>query len=149
MWWRHLRDGGTTRGSRGEEGTYRNKFPVPASRTLSEKKVQGKEIERQRNEDGKDNISTDTTRGKSSSVEWTKIPAKPKKWKAGHHSPSKISYRCWDVWLGMIQTILFMGKLTWCLHEHEWWGFNELLSNICNSNCDENWRAVKKARLKW
>lgn len=26
-----------TRGSRGEEGTYRNKFPVPASRTLSEK----------------------------------------------------------------------------------------------------------------
>lgn len=37
MWWRHLRDGGMTRGSRGEEGTYRNKFPVPASRTLSEK----------------------------------------------------------------------------------------------------------------
>lgn len=41
----------------------------------------------------------------------------------------KLSYRCWDVWLGMIQTILFMGKLT-CLHEHEWWGFNEPLKNI-------------------
>lgn len=58
-----------------------------------------------------------------------------KKVKADHHSPSKISYRCWfrgcrDVWLRMIPTILFMGNLTWCLHEHEWWGFNKHLNNI-------------------
>lgn len=64
-----------------------------------------------------------------------KVPAKPKKLKADHHSLTKLSYRCWlrgckDGWLGMIQTILFMGKLTWCLHEHEWWGFNEPINNI-------------------
>lgn len=44
-----MRDGGTGGGSRGEEGTYRNKFPVPAGRTLSEE--EGKEIERQGNKE--------------------------------------------------------------------------------------------------
>lgn len=36
------KDGGRGGGSRGEEGTYRNKFPVPASRTLSERRRERK-----------------------------------------------------------------------------------------------------------
>lgn len=38
MWCVHCRDGGIGKEGRGKEGTYRNKFPVPACRTLSEKR---------------------------------------------------------------------------------------------------------------
>lgn len=48
-----------------------------------QKKKKGKEIERQGNEDWEDNRSTDTTRGKSSSVWWTKIPVKPEEVESG------------------------------------------------------------------
>lgn len=48
-----------------------------------QKKKKGKEIERQGNEDWEDNRSTNTTRGKSSSMWWTKIPVKPEEVESG------------------------------------------------------------------
>lgn len=136
MWWRHLRDGGMTRGSRGEEGTYRNKFPVPASRTLSEK------------EERKGNRETGKWRLGGQQKHWHhkgevflcvmgQNTSKARGWKRiiilSVSSPTGVG-GCREVWLGRSQTIGFMGKGIWLLHEHEWGGFNELLSKYHNSN---------------
>lgn len=58
-----MRNGGTGGGSRGKEGTYRNKFPVPASRTLLERRG-GQEKEEDREMENRS-----TRRGNKPTVE--------------------------------------------------------------------------------
>lgn len=130
MWWRHLRDGGTTRGSRGEEGTYREKFPVPASRTLLEKREEGKEIERQRNEDW--GVGGQHKHWYHKGEVFLRVREKNTSEAEEVGSRSFFSQYAFKQVLGCVtgdDSNYSHGKLTWRLHEHEWWWFNEPLNN--------------------